>query len=132
MAYFAHIDDEFDFGKYKGLSLSDVMDINPDYVTWCIMNISNNQYCEFIITDEAMQELISIYSDFLVTQDLEDARKAHLYNDIDDYEKKSDNYDEQNTYECYNGTYTQDEMEYSDDDIDIIFDGDPDVYWNLD
>ena len=31
MAYFQHIDDEFDFGKYKELSLSDVMDINPEY-----------------------------------------------------------------------------------------------------
>lgn len=29
------------------------------------------------------------------------------------------------TYEKYNGSYTQDVMGYSDDDIDTIFDGDP-------
>jgi len=28
--------------------------------------------------------------------------------------------------------YAQDEMEYSDDDIDTIFEGDPSAYWNID
>lgn len=30
------------------------------------------------------------------------------------------------------GSYAQDEMGYSDDDIDTIFDGDPSAYWNID
>jgi hypothetical protein len=36
------------------------------------------------------------------------------------------------TYERYSGTYAQDEAGYSDDDIDTIFDGDADAYWNID
>ena len=36
------------------------------------------------------------------------------------------------TYERYCGSYAQDEMGYSDDDIDTIFDGDPLAYWNID
>lgn len=36
------------------------------------------------------------------------------------------------TYGRYAGTYAQDEMGYSDDDIDTIFDGDPSAYWNID
>lgn len=36
------------------------------------------------------------------------------------------------TYERYGGSYAQDEMGYSDDEIDTIFDGDPDAYWNID
>lgn len=36
------------------------------------------------------------------------------------------------TYERYGGSYAQDEMGYSDDDIDTIFDGDPSAYWNID
>ena len=36
------------------------------------------------------------------------------------------------TYERYSGSYAQDEMGYSDDDIDTIFDGDPSAYWNID
>ncbi len=44
--------------------------------------------------------------------------------DFDIYEKP--------TYERYRGSWAQDEMGYSDDDIDTIFDGDPDAYWNID
>lgn len=44
---------------------------------------------------------------------------------------KSSNY-EKRTYEKYGGSYAQDEMGYSDDDIDTIFDGNPDAYWNID
>ena len=43
----------------------------------------------------------------------------------------TNHYDEP-TYDRYNGSYAQDEMGYSDDDIDTIFDGDPDAYWNID
>ena len=43
-----------------------------------------------------------------------------------------DRYYEEDTYERYNGSYAQDEMGYSDDDIDTIFDGDPSAYWNID
>lgn len=39
---------------------------------------------------------------------------------------------ESQTYERYGGSYAQDEMGYSDDDIDTIFDGDPLAYWNID
>lgn len=39
---------------------------------------------------------------------------------------------ERPTYERYAGSYAQDEMGYSDDDIDTIFDGDPSAYWNID
>lgn len=49
----------------------------------------------------------------------------------DDFEYYSHDNDEQ-TYNRYNGSYAQDEMGYSDDDIDTIFDGDPDAYWNID
>ena len=35
-------------------------------------------------------------------------------------------------YSRYIGSYAQDEMGYSDEDIDTIFDGDPDAYWNID
>lgn len=52
------------------------------------------------------------------------------YNDDDDYDDYSHDYEEP-TYDRYNGSYAQDEMGYSDDDIDTIFDGDPEAYWNI-
>ena len=36
------------------------------------------------------------------------------------------------TYVRYAGSYAQDEMGYSDDDIDTVLDGNPDAYWNID
>lgn len=51
--------------------------------------------------------------------------------DDGDYDNYSHDYEEP-TYDRYNGSYAQDEMGYSDDDIETIFDGDPDAYWNID
>ena len=51
--------------------------------------------------------------------------------DDGDYDNYSHDYEEP-TYDRYNGSYAQDEMGYSDDDIDTIFDGDPEAYWNID
>jgi hypothetical protein len=36
------------------------------------------------------------------------------------------------TYEKFNGSYAQDEAHFSDQDLDDVFDGDPDLYWNID
>ena len=50
-----------------------------------------------------------------------------------DYEEEDENYwNERETYEEYNGTYVQDVMGWSDQDIDDVLDGEPDAYWNID
>lgn len=36
------------------------------------------------------------------------------------------------TFERYGDSYAQNEMGFSDDDIDTIFEGDPSAYWNID
>ena len=40
--------------------------------------------------------------------------------------------DSGDTYDYYSGTWAYDVEGYSDDDIDTIFDGEPDAYWNID
>ena len=52
--------------------------------------------------------------------------KVHLLNFHTKNQFEEQHYDE------YKGSYAQDEMGYSDDDIDTIFDGNPDAYWNID
>lgn len=42
------------------------------------------------------------------------------------------NHDRVEHYEEYAGTYAQDVAGFSDKDIDDIFDGEPDAYWNID
>lgn len=54
-----------------------------------------------------------------------------ISNCVEDSNRPED-YAELRTYERYGGSYAQDEMGYSDDDIDTIFDGDPSAYWNID
>ena len=39
---------------------------------------------------------------------------------------------ERNSFAKYNGSYAQDVMRWSDNDIEDILDGDPDAYWNID
>lgn len=41
-------------------------------------------------------------------------------------------YYEEETYERYSGSYVQDVEGWSDQDIDDVFDGNPDAYWNID
>jgi hypothetical protein len=44
-----------------------------------------------------------------------------------------DFYDEdKETYGRYHGSYAQDVEDWSDQDIDDVFDGDPEAYWNID
>ena len=59
------------------------------------------------------------------------ARKiSELESELGNYESLN-NYREQ-TYDEYNGSYAQDVMGYSDQDIEETFDGDPEAYWNID
>lgn len=49
-----------------------------------------------------------------------------------DYLRYRDSLYEDDRFHNFQGTYAQDEMGYSDDDIDTIFDGDPSAFWNID
>jgi len=51
----------------------------------------------------------------------------------DEYTQHDNNYDDDESgFGRYAGTYVQDEMGWSDDDIDTVLEGDPDAYWNID
>ena len=55
---------------------------------------------------------------------------------IDRYEDDDYSYDayegESRTYDEFAGSYAQDVMGYSDEEIYDAFDGEPDAYWNID
>lgn len=133
---FTSLADKFTFGAYNGQSLADVIDVNPEYLEWCVQNINN-----FLIEDSAMNEINQIYPGVLSNEKFEYNRNMNLKNWNEDEDENVDETDfdddrygwlDEPTYDRYNGSYAQDEMGYSDDDIDTIFDGDPDAYWNID
>lgn len=55
------------------------------------------------------------------------------FDNINDFDEEFDNYYyEQPTYDDYHGSYAQDVEGRSDQDIDNVFDGDPEMYWDID
>lgn len=74
---------------------------------------------------------VTLWSALVTENDIE---KEVKYTDTTDFQD-DDSFDvleESHHYSRYAGSYAQDEMGYSDEDIDTIFDGDPDAYWNID
>lgn len=126
--HFYTISDTFDFGRYYGFTLSEVLAINPQYVYWCVYTIM-----DFWISDEALADMSVLYPHFIQSVDFMEMLQyvpQHYYDR--EYEDGYDDYDEEPTYDRYGGSYAQDELGYSDDDIDTVFDGDPSAYWNID
>lgn len=54
------------------------------------------------------------------------------YDEVYDDNEIDYGYYNDNTYSEYAGTYAHDIAGYSDEEINIIFDGDPEAYWNID
>lgn len=127
---FEHIDDAFTFGKYRNMTLSDIIEFDPNYIEWCQKNTQN-----VFLLDSVIEEIKSVYPDFPIDYEFEEKRQQNLEQYYADCDYEDDMYtmnDEYSTFCRYNGSWAQDVEGYSDDDIDTIFDGDPNAYWNID
>ena len=137
MTYIEHLDDKFHFGKFTGCTFAEVVEYNPEYISWVLENVSGSM-CVF--GDSVIEELRLIFPHFEISPSFEAMRNQRIAEfenlEDEDYEEFDNRsfYDdcESPTYGRYAGSYAKDEMGYSDDDIDTIFDGDPDAYWNID
>lgn len=61
--YFETIEGVFNFGKYHGLTLADVLDIDPSYVIWCV------QHCDgvhILIADNAISQIEKAFPEFVI------------------------------------------------------------------
>ena len=136
---FHALDDHFNFGRYKGLCLSDVLDINPSYVSWCVKHCTG---VVFRLYDEAISQINYVYPAFKMDALFESKRiynlnrSTYYYSDCSDYvyaySDLENDWSDAPTYGRYSGSWAQDIEGYSDDDIDTIFDGDSSAYWNID
>ncbi len=124
---FDDISSVFRFGKYRGKSLWSVISENESYVYWCVNNIP-----EFTISTETLKQIRILFPMFIITNNF--SYHIEKKQELDDYDEDDvwHEYAGKPTYERYSGSYAQDEMGYSDDDIETIFDGDPLAYWNID
>lgn len=46
--------------------------------------------------------------------------------------KDFEQWEDDKAYDDYEGSYVQDFLGWNDQDIDDVFEGDPDLYWNID
>lgn len=134
MYYFYDICTPFSFGKNKGSTLCDVIIEDASYFYWCINNIP-----DFIIGKKALEQIRNLFPMFIIPENFRshvkgsyDFEKVKKEEDLMEYSDNWGLYEGLPTFEKYNGSYAQDVMGYSDDDIDIILDGEPDAYWNID
>ena len=116
------------FGKYNGSILEDVAKSDPNYINWCIIKLDH-----FYLSEETV-EILKSDSGFTISAEailaLEQKRLEMLESsDSNDYDY--DSYDRR-TFDDYNGSYAQDQMGWSDQDINDVFGGDADAYWNID
>lgn len=117
------------FGMYKGSTIENISKFNYNYISWCIANLDH-----FYISEETIEMLQSKIKGFRLKEDaiatLEIKRsQMHVTKTSDDYEY---DYYDRRTYDDYNGSYAQDQMGWSDQDINDVFGGDADAYWNID
>lgn len=134
------IDTVFGFGKYIGHNLRTLAPVDPGYIEWCILNIDS-----FHIEPETLIQLreegVSLPLSAAALNILMEKQKQHESSLAEEDDYRDDGmYDDDGYYENtesrtfgrYAGTYAQDEAGFSDEDIDNIFDGEPDAYWNID
>lgn len=143
-------------GKGRDTILTECLKISadPHYIFWCIRTID-----KFSIDQDEFEKLRLLDSHILERIKLEEIRgdlfeykpiykisRIKISNDIEEINsqkidsinkvRNSETYDHEDgevkTFGEYSGSYAQDVMRFSDQEIDDIFDGDPDTYWNID
>lgn len=108
----------------------------PDPENWYdALSYISNIYREGYNT---IQEIRECLPDFVIPIAFE-SHISEYDSSLDDTDYNEDDmYDEfyiqddEPSYGRYAGTWAQDYGGYSDDDIETIFDGEPDAYWNID
>lgn len=79
-------------------------------------------------------DIIKVYETYAII--IQNGDECVVYYDLSDSSISEDGkyslLGRQKTYTKYTGSYAQYVMDYTDDDIDDVFDGDPDAYWNID
>ena len=127
------LDSVFDFGKYEGSKLEEILEKDPSYIEWCICNLDY-----FLITEEDITSITEAFPSFSLSGQAEEIlseKRIEFENESDNNEDKyysSDDYYEPDTYDNYGGSYAQDVERLSDNFIDDVLEGDPDLYWNID
>lgn len=74
---------KFDFGKWKGSYIGEIMMIFPSYIRWCLENISSFKLNAY---EEALWNTSWKYSLGGISYNLTHDDETHIFGDVPDYE----------------------------------------------
>ncbi|QED38991.1 hypothetical protein FK178_15260 [Antarcticibacterium arcticum] len=113
-----YLDTCFNFGKYEGKTLEEVISIQPDYINWCILNLDH-----FLVDEDQLEEFLEINTSFFLSK-----------NALMKLEIKWDEYDfnDRSSYGSEETEWANDVQDY-DDWLNTEFGDDAGTaYWNMD
>ena len=105
MIYFEALGQMFDFGKFKGCDLGEVLMCSPSYVQWVMENVDGNT-CAF--SDDAIELIQTIFPDFIISSELIDKINERQSEYEEEWSEDllelghNSEYDNEDTYEKYN------------------------------
>jgi hypothetical protein len=79
---FYDLETQFTFGKYNGLTLAQVIAIEPAYINWCLNNLDH-----FFMSKEIQYFIKTTSPEF----EFNEGKMNHKIPDIEDYEDFDDN-----------------------------------------
>lgn len=108
---FYSLDTEFTFGKFKGRTLKEVIDIHPYYLEWCLLNLDH-----FFLSDETIESIKQIKPDFMLSETASRKRQEKYQA----WEQEQSNRQNERDYQedDYHHRWTDDELEMGDWDYD--------------
>lgn len=131
-------------GWGKGLSYSQLSFLNKGKRKHELLDsFCKNRTCKIILDDAEVAEIASKMFDYikylLANDKYPHSALLEIFKDMKPFDipdnfrfgrRNTNNFIEYNR--DYSGTYVHDVMGYTNDEIDTIFDGEPDAYWNID
>jgi hypothetical protein len=84
----------FTFGKYEGMNLKGIVEIQSSYLNWCIVNLDH-----FYVSNEVIEEIKALVPDFNLSGEATEIleKKYYEWNDINDY--ANDDWEDDRDYE---------------------------------
>jgi hypothetical protein len=130
--WFDKVSSVYCFGKYHGKTIKEVWTKDIGYIEWCILNIEG-----FYISANVLAELKSQYphiplSEKALSEHNRKEKKKTLSKEVWIVKHSNRKKSHERTFGQYRGSYAQDIEGFSDEEIDDIFEGNPDNYWNID
>ena len=100
MTYIEHLDDKFHFGKFTGCTFAEVVEYNPEYISWVLENVSGSM-CVF--GDSVIEELRLIFPHFEISSSFEAMRNQRIaeFEDWEDEDYGDQEYDDRGFYDDY-------------------------------